>query len=128
MTTSESEAHSRVVVSLQALLSKHRPGSSPHRIAERALDLAFNGSRSRGGDLKLELLQDAEQTIGRQVEAKLLDGLADTSSTTSIARLVGTRTFAPGLPLRHSVIGRLLQVEIRLTIEERNGDGHARLC
>lgn len=72
MTSSESEARSRVVASLQALLSKQKPGSSSHRIAERALDLAFNGSCTRGSNLEYDLLNEARRLIARQIQVKLL--------------------------------------------------------
>jgi len=72
MTIIKTEAHSRAVLSIQALLSKHTPGSSPYRIAERALDLAFNSSRALGGDREQELLAEAKYFIDRQVQANLL--------------------------------------------------------
>jgi hypothetical protein len=76
MTISKAEAHSRAVVSIQTLLSKHRPGTNSHRIAELALDLAFNGSSPSNGDFKSELLADARLLIRKQVAARLRSSLS----------------------------------------------------
>lgn len=73
MTTSDSEARVRAVVSLQALLSKHSPGSSQYRIAERALDLAFNGPCATCGNSQHSLLEYARHTLNLQVRAKLIE-------------------------------------------------------
>ena len=75
MNISKAEAHSRAVVSIQALLSKHRPGTNSHRIAELALDLAFNGSTPSEADFESELLADARLLIRRQVAARLRPNL-----------------------------------------------------
>jgi hypothetical protein len=72
MTISPSEAQSRAIASFQALLSKHRPESSPYRIAERALDLMFNGRCVRDDFEAQELLKEAEHLIAKQVRARLL--------------------------------------------------------
>lgn len=71
MTISQAEAHSRAVVSIQALLSKQSPGTNSHRVAELALDLAFNGSTPGNADFESELLADARLLIRKQVTARL---------------------------------------------------------
>ena len=103
MTIIKTEAHSRAVLSIQALLSKHIPGSSPYRIAERALDLAFNSSRVLGGDREQELLAEAKYFINCQVRAKLLIELS------------------PDVPVAVSL------PKLWLTNEEGNGGSQARL-
>jgi hypothetical protein len=101
MTIITTEAHSRAVLSIQALLSKHTPGSFPYQIAERALDLAFNSARALGGDREQELLTEAKYFIDRQVRAKLL---VELSSHVPVV---------VSLP------------NLWLTNEERNGGSHA---
>lgn len=75
MYTSKAEAHSRAVISIQALLSKHRPGTISHCIAELALDLAFNGSIPTSADFELELLTQARVLIRKQVASRLRPNL-----------------------------------------------------
>lgn len=131
MTTSDVEAHSRAVVSLQALLSKHCPGTSPFTVAERALDLAFNGLQPRGGDIEQKLLEDARLTIDRQVRARLIGELsAGTKAAQPQAERgqVRTRFLAWRGALRPRVAEHLVQAELWLTIEKHSGDGDARRC
>jgi hypothetical protein len=71
MNISKAEAHSRAVVAIQALLSKHHPGTNSHRIAELALDLAFNGSTPSNADFESELLAHARLLIRGQIAARL---------------------------------------------------------
>lgn len=128
MTISEVEAHSRAIACIQALLSKHRPGSSPYRIAERALDLAFNGTCARGTVPKQELLDEAESLIKRQVRARLISepvATAPTSTLPSGPDPVCTRYLAWRGTLRPRVAERLVQAELWLTTESRSGEGHA---
>jgi hypothetical protein len=73
MTTSELDAHSRAVISIQALLSKQPPDTPRYRVIERALDLAFNGVCPRGGDYAVELLADSDLIIAQQLTARLID-------------------------------------------------------
>lgn len=128
MTISEVEAHSRVIASIQALLSKHRPGSSPYRIAERALDLAFNGSCTHGTASEQTLLAEAEHLISKQVRAKLLALPAEllppipSSSSRSPAR---SRYLAWRGTLRAHAAEQCVQAELWLTTEGHRRDGHA---
>jgi hypothetical protein len=75
MYISKAEAHSRAVISIQALLSKHRPGTISHCIAELALDLAFNGFIPTNADFELELLAHARLLIRKQIAARLRPNL-----------------------------------------------------
>jgi hypothetical protein len=130
MTISDFEAHSRAVSSLQALLSKHSPGSSSYRIAERALDLAFNGMLSRGVASEQDLLTEAEDVLERQVQAKLLvePVAVPTSSASSKRESIRRRYLAWRGPLRHHAAKRFVQAKLWLTTEELCGDGHAQVC
>lgn len=125
---SYSEAHPRAVASIQALLSRHHPGSSPYRIAERALDLAFNSSCARGASPEQALLLEAENLIGRQVRAKLIDSLSPSPapfSHPSRRTPRRTRHMTWHRTMRPRVAEWCVKAEIRVTTEERGGDGHA---
>lgn len=128
MTISEVEAHSRAVVSLQVLLSKHCPGSSPYCIAERALDLAFNWPRASSAISELELLAEAESLIERQVRSKLIAApfphLSPAYRRSERAPARPCFLARPG-SVRRRVTEQLGQVELWLTPEVRRGDGHA---
>jgi hypothetical protein len=130
MTISDVEAHSRAVSSIQALLSKHSPGSSPYRIAERALDLAFNSTSARGVTSEEELLSEAEDVIERQVRAKLLvEPAASLPPFASSEReTVRRRYLAWRGPLRPRVAEKFVQAELWLTTEECSGGGHVQVC
>jgi hypothetical protein len=82
MTTSALDAHSRAVISIQALLSKQQPGTPRYRVIERALDLAFNGVCPRGGDYEAELLADSDLIIAQQLTAQLLNEIPSSSKST----------------------------------------------
>lgn len=128
MTIFEVEAHSRAVASIQALLSKHRPGSFPYRIAERALDLAFNSLCVRGAAPEQELLAEAETLIKRQVRAKLLSESTRNSPSAAFPSKrdpVRPRYLAWHSTVRPRVVERFAQAELWLTTEEHGGDGHA---
>lgn len=130
MTISEVEAHSRAVASIQALLSKHSPGSSPYRIAERALDLAFNGSCANSTAFEQALLAEAESLLAKQVLAKLLAEFAEPSPK---AQYLGSRDsgrvryLAWRGSLRPHEAEQFVQAELWLTAGERCGDGYALL-
>lgn len=131
MTISEVEAHSRAVVAIQALLSKHRPDSFPYRIAERALDLAFNCSRAFGRDREQELLAEAQHLIDRQVQAKLL--VEQPPRLPVVCRpadcdVVRTRYLARRGALRQGVTDRLVKAKPWLTTAAHSGDSHACIC
>lgn len=130
MTISDADAHSRVVSSIQALLSKHSPGSSPYRIAERALDLAFNGTLARGVASEQDLLTEAADVIERQVRAKLLvePVAVPTPSASSECEPIRRHNLAWRGPLRPRAAERFVQAELWLTTEELCGDGHAQVC
>ena len=129
MTISDVEAHSRAVSSIQALLSKHSPGTSPYHIAERALDLAFNGTLARGVASEQDLLTEAEDVIQRQVRAKLLvePVAVSTPSTSSEREPIRRRCLAWRGSLRPRAAERFVQAELWLTTEELCGDGHAQV-
>lgn len=121
MTTSSSEAQSRAIASFQALLSKYRPGSSPYRIAERALDLVFNGRCVREDFEAQELLKEAEHLIAKQVRAKLLaqQPAPDPEPVHAIARGLRWRVWT----------GRLhAPMNVELWLTEHRGGGHAFAC
>lgn len=125
--TSYAEAHPRAVACFQALLSKHSPGSPQYRIAERALDLAFNSSWARGATSEQGLLVHAETLIERQVRAKLIPGPStrpSPSSRESQRIRVRFRHLASRPPLRRVVAEVFVQGERWLNIEERSGDRH----
>lgn len=127
MTISEVEAHSRAVVSIQALLSKHPPGTSPYRIAERALDLAFNSPFDGGASPVQKMLVEAEALIERQLGAKLLcEHLASTSPATCATerRHAHPRHLARHSTLRPRASQRFVQAKLWLTIEGTCGDVH----
>jgi len=131
MTTSNTEARSRAAISFQALLSKHPPGSSPYRIAERALDLAFNGSCPEGNDFEHTLLEDARQILDRQIRAKLIDGCAEAADRSRCKRKlrpVSPRNFACGEPLVARVTASPLQGGPRFSNKLHGGGGHGRNC
>lgn len=128
MTLSEGEAHSRAVASLQALLSKHSPGSSPYRIAERALDLAFNRSRARGSLSEHDLLVEAETLIQHQVEARLIPGtLVNAVPEGYRPAPDDRRTQRTGLhrAVRSRANERIQQVQLWLAGEEHRGGSYA---
>lgn len=130
MTISDVEAHSRAVSSIQALFSKQIPGSSPYCIAERALDLAFNGTSTRGLASEGEMLSEAEDVIERQVRAKLLDEPAarPPAATPSFEReRVRRRYLAWRGPLAPRVAGNFVQAEFWVTTEECSGGGHVQV-
>lgn len=120
MTISSPEAQSRAIASLQALLSKHRPESSPYRVAERALDLVFNGLCVRNDSEAQELLKEAENLIAKQVRARLLVQPAPEPETVqAIAR--GSRRMVWSGRLHASVYA-----ELWLTVQR--GGSHAYAC
>lgn len=126
MATSPPEALSSAIASLQGLLSKHRPESHTYRIAERALDLAFNCPCAFGAAPEQELLTEAESTIERQVRANLIPEataallpVACSSEQLARPRRLGWRH-----NLRPSVAERFAQAERGPSIEERSGAGH----
>ncbi len=132
MTAPESEAHSSAVVYLQALLSKHRPGSVPHVIAERALDLAFNRMVARGVALEQQLLQEAEALIERQVGAKLItQPYGQVAPPAHVQVPTRARTRARFVALSTSARPRmrrgLPQAEVWATPEGHQGAGSAHL-
>lgn len=122
--TSGVDAHACAVASIQALLSKHRPGSSPYRIAERALDLAFNSPFLPETSHEEALLAEAEQLIQRQLRAGLIAGpstsetLARPRAAALTPRSTRVRTWRPPAPQRRA------KVELRLTIVEYGRRGH----
>lgn len=126
--SSEVEAHSRAVASLQVLLSKHRPGSSPYCIAERALDLAFNRPRASGAASALELLAEAESLLERQVRSKLIAApspqLPPLYLRTERAP-IRTRFLAWRGSFRPRMVERFVQAELWSTSETHRGHGHA---
>lgn len=131
MTISDVEAHSSAVSSIQALLSKHIPGSSPYCIAERALDLAFNGTFAHGVASEEEMLSEAEDVIERQVRAKLLVTPAASlppATSWSERERVRHRYLAWRGPLRKRVAEKFVQAELWLTTEECSGGDHAQVC
>lgn len=118
------DAHARAVASIQALLSKHRPGSSLYCIAERALDLAFNSPFLPDAGHEEALLAEAEQLIQRQLRAGLIPGPSKSQTRARPFAAVFTRrsprlrTWRPPAP-----DGRA-KVELRLTIVEQGRRGH----
>lgn len=127
MTTSPSEARCSAVSSLQGLLSKHRPDSHPYRIAERALDLAFNCPCALGVAPVQELLTEAECIIQRQIRARLIPEASPTqlpfagsSEQLACPRHVGWRG-----KLRLRVAERVAQAECGLSAAERSGASYA---
>lgn len=123
MTAPKSEAHSRAVVHLQALLSKHRPGTLPHVIAERALDLAFNRMSARGVALEQQLLQEAAALIQQQVEARLIAlplGHAVLLAQVHVPTRAPKRAFFSAMPAlsRRHARSRLPRAGVR-TVSER---------
>lgn len=125
--TSYAEAHPRAVASFQALLSKHSPGTSHYRIAERALDLAFNSSCACGATTSEQgLLVQAEILIQRQVRAKLIPGPSTGShpfSRTSNRIRVRIRQSPPRTPVRRRVAEFFVQGELWMNVDERSGFG-----
>ncbi|SFE00909.1 hypothetical protein [Paracidovorax konjaci] len=121
MTISLSEAQSRAIASFQVLLSKHQPESSPYRIAERALDLVFNGRSVLDDFDAQELLTEAEQLIAKQVQARLLvqRPTPDSEPAQPIAR--GLRRMVWSGRVRASM-------HIELWLTEHRGGGHAFAC
>lgn len=121
MTISSSEAQSRAIASLQALLSKHWPESPPYQLAERALDLVFNGRCVRNDFEAQELLKEAEHLIARQVRARPLiqQPTPDPEPICVIAR--GLRRLVWSGRLRASMHAELWPTEQR-------GGGHAFAC
>jgi hypothetical protein len=65
------EAQTRAVSALQALLEKHSPGTFPYQVAERALDLAFNGLSELLAS-EATLLRQARSALRRQIDARLI--------------------------------------------------------
>ena len=126
MTIFEVEAHSRAVTSIQALLSKYASGSFSYRIAERALDLAFNVSCTLSENPKQELLAEAQHLIDLQVQAKLLAELPFSPSFRPLKREVASihRMVRRGT-LRPYVADQLAQVELWLTTKECIGGCNA---
>ena len=125
------EARSRAVVSIQLLLSKHKAGTSPYRVAERALDLAFNCPYWRGGDLERELLEDAEDTIQLQLRAGLIEALP------AVAVLEPGCVDGRSLRARHAVFsrvrhprrdGRQASIESRPAAWAQSGGSDGRRC
>lgn len=129
MTISDVEAHSRAVSSIQTLLSKHIPGSLSFRIAERALDLAFNSAFPRGVVSEEGLLLAAEDIIERQVRAKLLvEPTPSARATASSEREpVRRRYVAWRGPVRARAAEKFVQAELWLTTEECSGGGHVQV-
>ncbi|MDC6168394.1 hypothetical protein [Paucibacter sp. XJ19-41] len=130
MTITEAEAQSRAVASFQALLSKHRPGSSTYRIAERALDLAFNGACAYGAHAEQALMVEAENLITKQVQAKLLALPAEPPQPIASPSPLGpasTRFLAWRGTLRSHAAEQFVQAELWLTTEGHRGDGYALL-
>jgi len=66
------DASTRVINALQELLAVHPPFTKSYHVAERALDLAFNGSYPLATDTCRSLLTLAEITIDAQTRASLL--------------------------------------------------------
>lgn len=130
MTIAEIEAHSRAIVSIQALLSKLSPGTSPYRIAERALDLAFNKPLDSGASPVREMLAEAEILIQQQLRAKLL---CETPTSTSPATFTSKhhharpRHLAWRGTLRPRAFKRFVQSRLWLTIEGPCGDVHVHI-
>ena len=123
MTISSSEAQLRAIASFQALLSKHRPDSSPYRIAERALDLAFNGTFVRDDFEARELLEEAEHLIAKQIRARLL-----LQRPTHTPHSVPTRAVTRGLR-RLVWSGRLhASMHAELWLTDQTGSGHGFAC
>lgn len=121
MTNFSPEAQLRAIASFQALLSKHRPESSPYRTAERALDLVFNGSCVRDDFEAQELLKEAEYLIASQVKAKLLvqQHTPDPEPVHVIARGLRRMVWS----------GRLhASMHAELWLTEHRGGGHAFAC
>lgn len=127
MTISEVEAHSRAVLSIQALLSKHPPGTSPYRIAERALDLAFNSQFDLRTSPAQEMLAEAEAVIERQVRAKLLRASPTCISPANLASEHGharARHLVWHGALRPQASQRFAKAKLWLTIDGHCGDVH----
>lgn len=130
MTISDVEAHSRAVSSIQALFSKHIPGSFLYCIAERALDLAFNGTSAHGVASEEEMLSEAKDVIERQVRAKLLVEPATSpplATSLSERERVRRRYLAWRGPLRRRVAEKFVQAELWLTTEECSGGDHVQV-
>jgi hypothetical protein len=121
MTIFSSEAQSRAIASFQALLSKHRPETSPYQTAERALDLVFNGRCVRDDFDAQELLKEAEHLIAEQVRARLLvqQPTPDSEPVHAIARGLRWMVWS----------GRLhASMHAELWLTEHRGGGHAFAC
>ncbi|MDM0018009.1 hypothetical protein [Variovorax saccharolyticus] len=130
---SDVEAHSRAVAAFQALLSKHRPGSSPYCIAERALDLAFNSASARGTAPEQELLAEAKSLIELQVRSKLIaEPSADKNppAPRSFERHPIRSGYLAWRGMLHPhAAERFVQTELWLTTaEQRSGDAHGLIC
>lgn len=61
-------AQFRAIEELQILRSKHPPGSRQHEIADKAIDLALNESRSDDEYLTRNAYRDARRTLDRQAK------------------------------------------------------------
>jgi len=123
--TSGVDAHARAIASIQALLSKYRPGSLSYSVAERALDLAFNSPFVPDASDEEALLAEAETLIQRQLRAGLM---AVPSMSQTVARprsaVVAQRSTRPSAWRRAAPVGRPA-LELRLTIVEHGRRGHA---
>lgn len=126
MITSPSEALSSAIASLQGLLSKHCPDTFSYRIAERALDLAFNCPCALRAAPEQELLTEAECLIRRQVLAGLIPKTAvaplpvlSTAEQIACPRHLGWRR-----KMRPRVAEQFAQSECGLATEERSGASH----
>lgn len=127
MTTPPSEALSSAIASFQGLLSKHHPDSLSYRIAERALDLAFNCSCALGTAPEQELLTEAESLIQRQVRASLIPEATATQLPVACSseQLACPSHLGWRRKLRTRAVERFAQAELGLSIEECSGVGHA---
>ena len=121
MTPPDLEARFRAVQKLQAVLPKHHPGSRRYRIVERALDLAFNETRTSGVYLMRNLLRDAERILDRQAKAGLILSLSaepgDSDLPVDLDRFIARDEHRPDLLLEVKQIAQ--SVVARTSIHSR---------